>query len=109
MHDRQHAATRHAARHRYHVLLGDTALDETIGIALRELHEPAVLDQIRIEDDEVAMTLALPQQRLLVRGDQIVGLAWLSARIAETRFGAHLSKAEFRKETVRGFQQLGEP
>jgi hypothetical protein len=53
MHDRQRAAARHAAGHRHHVLLGDAALDEPLGEALREREEAAVLDQVGIEGQHV--------------------------------------------------------
>ena len=55
------------------------------------------------------MTLALPEQRLLVRRDQVVGLARLTARIAQPRVGAHLPEPELREQTVCGREQLGEP
>ncbi len=51
--DRQRAAARHAARHRHHVLLGDAALDEALGVLPRERHQAAVLDEIGVEHEQL--------------------------------------------------------
>ena len=74
MHDWQHAASGHAPAVDTMSCSGDAALDEAIRVALRELHQPAVLHQVGVEHDQVSVA-RLAEQGLLVGGDQVVGLA----------------------------------
>ena len=99
--DRQRAAARHAARHRHHVLLGDAALDESIGKALRERDQAAVLDQIGVEHHQVRTTIALPDERLFVGGNEILSRARLAPRISRRRFRRDRTKAQLGEQRVR--------
>ena len=106
---RQRAAAGHAGGHRHHVLLGDAALDEPIGKAVRKREETAVLDQIGVEHERVGPALAQRDERLLVGAHEVVGLPRLAPRIANARLGGHGAETKLREARVGGGQQLLEP
>src|SRR5262245_34253645 len=79
MRDGEKAPARDAASHRHHVLLGDSALDKPFGVLRRKGNEAAVLDEIRVQHNEIWMTIRLLDERILVCANQVVGDAWLPA------------------------------
>ena len=73
MHDRQHAAQRHAARRRHHVLLGDPALDEAIGQLRLERLDAAIRQQIRIHHDDLGALTRHREQLVTVGEHDLLG------------------------------------
>jgi hypothetical protein len=64
--DRQHPGQRQAARLRHHVLLGNTALDESVGEPLLELQQAGVQHQVGIQRHDGRVVGGGGHQRLCV-------------------------------------------
>src|SRR3954469_12395180 len=97
MRDWQRATMRHAARHRHHVLFGDTALDESLRVCRRKLEQAAVLDQIRVERDQLRTPRGLIDERFAIGGDEVIRVARLTARTARTTLGVQFAEAKGSK------------
>ena len=72
VHDREEAVARQPRRRRDHVLLGDAALDEPLGIGELEGAHAAVRGEIRVEDDEVLVRRGERDELLAVRLDDVL-------------------------------------
>ena len=73
MHDRQHAAQRHTAGRRNHVLFGNAALDEPLGQLGLERLDAAIRQQVRIQHDDVRALARHREQLVAVGEDEFLG------------------------------------
>ena len=73
MDDGQQPGERHPARRRYHVLLGDAALDEPLGKLLFERLDAAIGQEIGVEHDDLRPRLRDLQQLIAVCDNQPLG------------------------------------
>jgi hypothetical protein len=73
----------------------------------RKRDEPAILDEISVEDEQIAPAIALIDQCLLVRSHQVLGLTRLAARIAGPLLEGHRSETEALEQALGGSTQLG--